>query len=172
MQFNWSPKIGDPTVGGWLTVILYLLASVSCWRAACKVGTRDIQERRGWQFISVLFLALGVNKQLDLQSALTEAGRVVANVQGWYAQRALIPTRLYRRGRDYLYDRRGSFGDVGAASAASGALGSNRYSTRSLLCVDPSGAPSTTWTVLLAPNFFLGFAGIGSQRWAVLLWSC
>jgi hypothetical protein len=90
MQFDWSPRIGDPTVGGWLTVILYVLASVSCWRAARKVGTRDIQERRGWQFISVLFLALGVNKQLDLQSALTEAGRVVANIQGWYAQRALV----------------------------------------------------------------------------------
>ena len=93
MQFNWSPLIGDPTVGGWLTVILYLLASVSCWRAARKVGARDIntlQERRGWQFISVLFLALGINKQLDLQSAMTEAGRVVANIQGWYAQRALV----------------------------------------------------------------------------------
>ena len=93
MQFNWSPGIGDPTVGGWLTVILYVLASVSCWRAARKVGARDIntlQERRGWQFISVLFLALGINKQLDLQSALTEAGRVVANIQGWYAQRALV----------------------------------------------------------------------------------
>ena len=92
MQFDWSPRIGDPTVGGWLTVILYVLASVSCWRAARKVGARDkyLQERRGWQFISVLFLALGVNKQLDLQSALTEAGRVVANIQGWYAQRALV----------------------------------------------------------------------------------
>ena len=41
MQFDWSPRIGDPTVGGWLTVILYVLASVSCWRAARKVGTRD-----------------------------------------------------------------------------------------------------------------------------------
>ena len=93
MQFNWSPRIGDPTVGGWLTVILYVLTSVSCWRAARKVGARDINtlhERRGWQFISVLFLALGINKQLDLQSALTEAGRVVANIQGWYAQRALV----------------------------------------------------------------------------------
>jgi hypothetical protein len=35
-------------------------------------------------------LALGINKQLDLQTALTEAGRVLAHVQGWYQQRELV----------------------------------------------------------------------------------
>ena len=28
-HFNWSPGIGDPTVAGWLTVILYLVTSIS-----------------------------------------------------------------------------------------------------------------------------------------------
>jgi hypothetical protein len=33
-EFDWSPGIGDPTIGGWLTVILYFLTMVSCWRTA------------------------------------------------------------------------------------------------------------------------------------------
>ena len=92
-HFNWSPGIGDPTIGGWLTVALYLLASLSCWTSARKIALQDacsLQERRAWRSISALFLALGVNKQLDLQTALTEAGRVLAHTQGWYAQREFV----------------------------------------------------------------------------------
>ena len=88
-HFNWSPGIGDPTLGGWATVILYLLTSVSCWILARKLGSADI-ERRTWRSISVLFFFLGINKQLDLQTALTEAGRYLAYYQGWYEQRQLI----------------------------------------------------------------------------------
>jgi hypothetical protein len=94
MHFNWSPGIGDPTVVGWLTVVLYLSTSLSCWISARKIGSQgvrgSIKERRAWQSISALFLALGINKQLDLQTALTEAGRVLAQAQGWYAQRAVV----------------------------------------------------------------------------------
>ena len=92
-HFNWSPGIGDPTIGGWVTVALYLLASGSCWISAQKLGLEDIprsNERRAWRAISVLFLALGINKQLDLQTALTEAGRVLAQYQGWYEQRQVV----------------------------------------------------------------------------------
>ena len=93
MSFNWTPGIGDPTIGGWLTVALYLVASVSCWILARNLRLEDaprLRERRAWQSISVLFLALGVNKQLDLQTALTESGRVLAQYQGWYQQRQLV----------------------------------------------------------------------------------
>ena len=92
-QFNWSPGIGDPTFAGWLTVVLYLVASVNCWILARKLGFVDApssRERRAWRSISVLFLALGINKQLDLQTGFTEAGRVLANYQGWYDQRQLV----------------------------------------------------------------------------------
>ena len=92
-QFNWSPGIGDPTIGGWLTVALYLAATVSCWFTARSLGRGDTgnsQEHRAWQAIWVLFLALGINKQLDLQSALTEVGRLLAQSQGWYAQRQFV----------------------------------------------------------------------------------
>src|SRR5215471_20103805 len=47
-HFNWSPGIGDPTVAGWLTVILYLVTSVGCWILARGLGSADI-ERRAWR---------------------------------------------------------------------------------------------------------------------------
>ena len=37
--------------------------------------------------MAVLLLALGVNKQLDLQTLLTEVGRGMAKAQGWYPMR-------------------------------------------------------------------------------------
>ena len=88
-HFNWSPGIGDPTVAGWLTVILYLVTSVSCWILAGELGSANI-ERRAWRSISILFFFLGINKQLDLQTPLTEAGRYLAYYQGWYGQRQLV----------------------------------------------------------------------------------
>ena len=91
-HFNWTPKIGDPTIAGWVTVVLYLLAAGSCWISAQKLGLESVgsNEGRAWRAISVLFLALGINKQLDLQTALTEAGRVLAHYQGWFEQRQLV----------------------------------------------------------------------------------
>src|SRR5256885_2005164 len=90
MHFNWTPGIGDPTLAGWLTVALYLVGAVLCWRLARQAGLENAvrsRERRTWRAISVLFLALGINKQLDLQTALTEAGRVLAHYQGGYEHR-------------------------------------------------------------------------------------
>jgi hypothetical protein len=91
-QFNWSPSIGDPTVAGWITVALYLAASLSCWRTARLPAeqTQKSREHYLWRSLSVLFLALGINKQLDLQSALTEISRIVAMSQGWYERRQAV----------------------------------------------------------------------------------
>jgi hypothetical protein len=85
-HFNWTPGIGDPTIGGWITVVLYVLATASCWMTARRLGN-DSREMRIWWAITILFLALGINKQLDLQTALTEVGRVLADAQGWYVRR-------------------------------------------------------------------------------------
>jgi hypothetical protein len=40
-----------------------------------------------WWALALALLALGVNKQLDLQTALTEIGRIVAVQNGWYERR-------------------------------------------------------------------------------------
>jgi len=86
-QFNWTPGIGDPSVGGWITVLLYFLAVISCWRTARR---SQLLDRKIWYVISISFLFLGINKQLDLQTALTELGRVLAYQEGWYGQRETV----------------------------------------------------------------------------------
>ena len=86
-QFNWTPGIGDPTVGGWITVLLYFLAVISCWKAA---RNSQLLDRKIWYLISISFFVLGINKQLDLQSALTELGRIIAFQEGWYGQRETV----------------------------------------------------------------------------------
>ena len=91
---NWSWGIGDPTWGGWLTVVLYAVAAVFCWRVLRAGDTlmplASPDERWVWRALLAALVALGVNKQLDLQSALTEMGRLVADRQGWYAERQRV----------------------------------------------------------------------------------
>lgn len=88
-SFNWTPGIGDPTAAGWFTVFLYLCTSLSCWITARRIWP-EAREIRFWQTVAVSFFALGINKQLDLQTALTEIGRILAHWQGWYEQRQLV----------------------------------------------------------------------------------
>jgi hypothetical protein len=40
-----------------------------------------------WRGLALVLLLLGINKQLDLQTALTELGRMSAHAGGWYARR-------------------------------------------------------------------------------------
>jgi hypothetical protein len=88
-HFDWVPSIGDPTLGGWITVALYAVATIGAWLTARHVRD-NARERRIWRAIAVLFLVLGINKQLDLQTALTEIGRALALSEGWYKQRQLV----------------------------------------------------------------------------------
>lgn len=88
---HWAPGIGDPTPLGWVTVLLYALGAWQCWRLAAGHAPPLLpQERRLWWALALLLLALGLNKQLDLQTALTEIGRILARAQGWYAHRQVI----------------------------------------------------------------------------------
>jgi hypothetical protein len=90
---RWSPGIGDPTPAGWLATLAYAVAAWSCWAAArrlrpeYRVTATLRREWRIWQALALLLAGLGLNKQLDLQSALTELGRLFARSQGWYAER-------------------------------------------------------------------------------------
>jgi hypothetical protein len=115
----WSPGIGDPNVMGWVTVAAYLSAAYLCFAvhrawltsagAAGKgrtwgpVALALLGQRRRlaalpqavrmsalWKTLAVGLLLLGINKQLDLQTALTEFGRILASKQGWYEQRQRV----------------------------------------------------------------------------------
>lgn len=87
----WSPGIGDPSVGGWLTVVLYGLAAWACFRVLQSANRHGIvlgdNERMVWRLLFWGMIALGINKQLDLQSALTELARLHAHEHGWFDQR-------------------------------------------------------------------------------------
>ncbi len=101
---RWRPGIGDPTLVGWLTVVAYLVAGLLCQRAArlARAAERNFaahepiranEERalsRLWTLAMVAMVAMGVNKQLDLQSWLTQVARDMARDGGWYAERRSV----------------------------------------------------------------------------------
>jgi hypothetical protein len=86
---RWTPGLGDPSVMGWVTVAVYLLAAWLTWRVA-RQARADGGAWRLWATLAVVLLALGVNKQLDLQSLFTQVGRDLALAQGWYQERRLV----------------------------------------------------------------------------------
>jgi DMSO reductase anchor subunit len=90
---RWSPGIGDPTLLGWITVVAYFVAAWLCGKVVARLILKpQRRERLLWQCLCVLLVALGINKQLDLQSAFTEFLRGLAHAQGWYSER-----RVYQR---------------------------------------------------------------------------
>lgn len=86
MIYGWSPRIGDPSILGWLTVGGYFLASLLCARAA----RHDAGAVHLWRMLAFALAVLGLNKQLDLQTLLTQVGRELARASGWYDQRRQI----------------------------------------------------------------------------------
>jgi hypothetical protein len=87
----WRPGIGDPTIMGWVTVAAYCAAAWACGRAAWREGRLDGSPRSRpapfWIALTVAMVALGINKQLDLQSLLTSVGRDVFRDWGLYKAR-------------------------------------------------------------------------------------
>jgi hypothetical protein len=92
---QWHPGIGDPTIGGWLTVVAYFVAIVLAVRAARSSAAPRV--RGFWWVSAAILLLLCINKQLDLQTWLTEFGRRTAIDDGWYDQRAVVQ-RLFIAG--------------------------------------------------------------------------
>ena len=95
---RWQPTIGDPHLMGWLTVAVYGLAGlVAVWAGAGLARSSLIvpsAERWFWPALAAVMLVMMLNKQLDLQSMLTAAGRCLAMEQGWYADRRSVQIRF------------------------------------------------------------------------------
>lgn len=89
MSGRWTPGIGDPSALGWITVVAYLAAAAMCGLAA-RADPTDRGAARFWRAVALLMLLLGINKQLDLQTLLTQIGRAVALRYGWYEQRRAL----------------------------------------------------------------------------------
>jgi hypothetical protein len=84
-EIRWRPQIGDPTFMGWFTVWAYAAAAVVALLAARPRGGNGWN--RAWLAVAVGMGFLCVNKQLDLQSLLTDLGRELFRMLGLYEQR-------------------------------------------------------------------------------------
>ncbi|MFD1785988.1 hypothetical protein ACFSC3_00230 [Sphingomonas floccifaciens] len=89
MVFGWSPGIGDPTAIGWSIVAAYLVTAALCWWAG-RVSLQCSGRSGTWPILAAALLALGINKQLDLQALVVVIGRRVAFYQGWYEDRRFV----------------------------------------------------------------------------------
>lgn len=91
---NWSPGIGDPGVLGWVTVLAYFGSAFVCYRLRSRFSPNaDLvrrSERRFWTVLAAVLLFLCINKQLDLQTAMTESFRIVFRQGGWYENRRVF----------------------------------------------------------------------------------
>jgi hypothetical protein len=80
---GWKPGIGDPTIVGWATVAIYFFACLLCFREWRQEKKRKMGNSGYFGILWVLLLFLGVNKQLDLQSCVTQLGRMILPAMGW-----------------------------------------------------------------------------------------
>jgi hypothetical protein len=90
---NWKPGIGDPTFVGWFAVFAYFSTAALCVYVARRLGQdprAESSQRRAWWILSLLLVALGINKQLDLQGLLLELGRAFASRHGLYERRRVL----------------------------------------------------------------------------------
>jgi hypothetical protein len=78
----------DPTPVAWIIVGAYLVGAIVCFLAGRLSDQK--RDRIFWLGTGMFLALLGLNKQLDLQSLLTEAGRSIAQREGVYDARRLI----------------------------------------------------------------------------------
>lgn len=81
--------VGDPTIIGWATVLIYFAAVARCLIKA-SASKKFGGNYQFWLNLATLLLFLSVNKQLDLQTWFEQTMKALAEEHGWYAQRALL----------------------------------------------------------------------------------
>ncbi len=79
-------NFGDHSLFGWATVLLYFVSAIRTGFKA-KLNYYNKENCYFWLSLTVLLIFLGLNKQLDLQSNLTDWLRTSAKRHGWYEQR-------------------------------------------------------------------------------------
>jgi hypothetical protein len=86
---SWNPGWGDADIFGVLLTFLYASATLMTAYATLQVWLYGSQRSSRWLWLlAMLYLILlTLNKQLDLQTFITQTGRCVARAEGWYAQR-------------------------------------------------------------------------------------
>lgn len=88
LKIRWRPVIGDPSPMGWFTVAAYAFAAFLAWR----VWSQNHQRNRAWFGVAALMAFLCLNKQMDLQSLVTDIGREISRLFDQYENR-----RVYQK---------------------------------------------------------------------------
>ncbi len=79
--------INDPTGLAWFVVASYFAGAAAAFVAGWSAAGRD---SRFWYAAAIFLVLLGLNKELDLQSLLTDSARRLTHATGWYEQRRLL----------------------------------------------------------------------------------
>jgi len=92
---QWRLGIGDPGLMGWCITAAYGIVCALCaWAAFGTLHARGSGSARElplfWAVVALLVLALGINKQLDLQMWLFITGKHLATAQRWYEYRRTV----------------------------------------------------------------------------------
>lgn len=90
---RWQAGVSDPTLFGWLTVLVYFAAVARCITKS-KESKFFGGNYRFWLYLAALLLLLGINKQLDLHSWFAEIMRDRAQAYGWYKYRHSVLVSL------------------------------------------------------------------------------
>ncbi|MAE59856.1 MAG: hypothetical protein CMJ49_00715 [Planctomycetaceae bacterium] len=97
---GWVPGLGDRSAEGYFTVAHYFVAVALCFwaalaaRRAPRFGVVKLESPMFWWVFFLFVLVLGINKQLDLQSAITHYGREASKEQGWYDERDQVKSSV------------------------------------------------------------------------------
>lgn len=94
----WTIGIGDPTLVGWVTVVVYFFVALICLKATFTPNPSSINNipNQGksikifWLSLTIILVFLGINKQLDFQTLLIQLGREFAKSHGWFEYRRTI----------------------------------------------------------------------------------
>lgn len=84
---NWHPGIGDPTLMGWFTVFSYYLTALICILSSFHNKNKEYML---WLFLGLFIGFLGLCKQYNLLSAITETGRIILRKNGLIKDRRII----------------------------------------------------------------------------------
>jgi len=93
--YQWKPRMGDPSLSGWVITIAYFCSFFLCIAAGVYVRAKgerrfSFSRARLWYIFSGVMLVFGINKQLDFQTLLNQVGSRLAKVQGWYENRRVV----------------------------------------------------------------------------------
>lgn len=78
----------DYTDVAWAIVLSYGVAFAASLLARSRTALAS--EKRFWLLVAVGLLALGFNKELDLQTTLTQIARTLARQDNWYQERRIV----------------------------------------------------------------------------------